>query len=139
MPLNPQKKFRAFDAALGRVVASKRIRAGLSQADLAERSGLPLTNLSRVENGNRSLTVAELETIADVVRAAAGVMAEEAVDLYGGVDKLMSEARGKNDDLATKRAQKAATQLTPEEIERIEQKAAQRRDAETDAPEPDAP
>lgn len=140
MPLNPQKKFREFDAALGRIVASKRIRAGLSQSELATRTGMPLSNLGRVEKGTRSLTVAELETIAEIVKVPAGEMAEEAVDLYGGVDKLMSEAQGTNDELATKRAQKEAAQLTPEELESLDHpKAAQRRDAETSSPEPDTP
>lgn len=89
----PDKKFRAFDIALGRVVASKRKLRNLTQDQLATEAGMPLTNLRRAEAGSRSLNVPELETIADVLAIPAGVMAEEALSLYGGLDKLRAEAK----------------------------------------------
>jgi len=98
MAISGDKKFRAFDAALGRVVASKRTLREMSREQLAKATGMPLTNLQRAEAGRRSLSVAELEAIADAVRIPAGVMASEAVDLYGGIEKLMSEAKSKPAD-----------------------------------------
>lgn len=144
MAVARDKKFRAFDAALGRVVASKRELRSMSQQELSTRSGIPLTNLGRVEAGTRSLTVAELETVADVLRIPAATMAAEAVELYGGIELLMSEAQGMTDDLKRKRLQREMAAKTSAEIDEHRERkdtpsAAQRRDAETEADEPDAP
>lgn len=42
-----------------------RLDAGLTQKDLAERSGLRQSNISRIENGTCSPTVATLQAIAE--------------------------------------------------------------------------
>lgn len=93
MAIAPEKKFRSFDNALGRVIASKRKLRNLTQEQLATLTGMPLTNLGRAESGNRSLNVAELEMIADVLQIAAADLAGEAVTEYGGLEKLKAEAR----------------------------------------------
>ena len=50
-------------ADLGRALRVRRRRAGLTQAVLAERSGLRLETLSRIENGHGNPTVATLKAI----------------------------------------------------------------------------
>ena len=94
MAVTPHKKFQAFDTALGRVIADTRKHRKLSQEQLANRIGMPLSLLKRVEKGTRSVSVSELETIADVFRIPASDLAEDAVNMYGGVEKLRAEARG---------------------------------------------
>src|SRR5690606_20452361 len=112
MAIAPHKKFRAFDAALGRVIASKRQLRSLSQADLSDRAGIPLPNIGRVEKGTRSVSVAELETIAEAIQVPARTMAAEALHLYSGLTKLMSEATGTTNDLDINRKKRAASTTT---------------------------
>lgn len=52
---------------LGEVVAAARQRAGLKQAELANKLGLPASYLSKIENGTRRLDVIELVAIADAM------------------------------------------------------------------------
>ena len=104
--VNKTKKLREFDRALGRVIASKRVLKNVSQATLSERSGVALSLIGRIEAGTRSVSVAELEAFAEVLRVPAGEMAADALEEYGGLEKLMSEATGTQDDLAMKRAEK---------------------------------
>lgn len=136
MAIAPHKKFREFDAALGRVIASKRQLRSLSQADLSDRAGIPLTNIGRVEKGTRSVSVAELETIAEAIQVPARTMAEEALDLYGGLTKLMSEATGTTNDIDIHRKKRAAS-MTTQQIE--DQVSAATRDPELNEDEAEAP
>ena len=52
---------------LGAILARTRERAGLKQAELAARLGLPPSYLSKIENGVRRLDVIELIQIADAI------------------------------------------------------------------------
>jgi transcriptional regulator with XRE-family HTH domain len=55
---------------IGRRVAEERIRLGLSQAALAERAGVSLKYLQRVEGGRENLTVASLVRFANLLQTA---------------------------------------------------------------------
>lgn len=63
-------KFRAeFDAAsteyeIMHALIAARIEEGLTQKELAERSGIRQSNISRIENGSCSPTIATLEALA---------------------------------------------------------------------------
>jgi transcriptional regulator with XRE-family HTH domain len=54
---------------LGEVMVRVRERAGLKQADVAARLGLPASYLSKIENGTRRLDVIELIHIAEALDA----------------------------------------------------------------------
>jgi transcriptional regulator with XRE-family HTH domain len=54
---------------LGEVMVRVRERAGLKQADVAARLGLPASSLSKIENGTRRLDVIELIHIAEALDA----------------------------------------------------------------------
>ena len=56
-----------FTASLAQVVAAQIKSAGLSQRDMATRTGVPLVTLSRRITGRSPFTVAELATIASVL------------------------------------------------------------------------
>ena len=53
--------------ALGQVVRRHRLGAGLSQEELAERSGLHWTYVSQVERGRRNVSVDALRRIGDAL------------------------------------------------------------------------
>lgn len=49
---------------IAKLVTNAREAAGMSQRELAERSGIPQTNISRLENGRVNPTAATLDRLA---------------------------------------------------------------------------
>lgn len=137
----PPKKTSEFDAKLGAVVRSKRIKRGLSQAQAAEAAGIPLSNYQRREAGTNEITVSEIKRIAEVVGVSAGEMAEEALKDFGGMAKLIAEHVGMSEapvSLDAHREKKNVADMSVDEIESMQKKAATH-DDELDQDEPDAP
>lgn len=66
-----------FDRHLGAAIRAARARRDLSREVLAARTGIPLSNLKRREDGVNETTVSELERIAAVLH----VPAREIVDM----------------------------------------------------------
>jgi transcriptional regulator with XRE-family HTH domain len=73
--VSTKTKLAAELRILGAVLTEVRERAGVKQADLAARLGMPASYLSKIESGTRRLDVVELIRIADAI----GVEAEEIV------------------------------------------------------------
>lgn len=92
------KKISPFDVALGAVVRSKRTKKGLSQQTVAEMAGIPMSNYRRREEGSNEITVSELHRIAPAVGVPAVKLVEEALDDYGGLEKLIAEHAPVSDD-----------------------------------------
>lgn len=61
----------------GERILQFRLRAGLTQAELARRSGLNQANLSNIEKGKRDLTVFTLQRIAAALGLAPSVLLED--------------------------------------------------------------
>ena len=59
-------------------IGEARRAAGLSQGQLAEKAGISLGNLRKLENGQRKIMCAQLDTILPIARAL-GVTVEELV------------------------------------------------------------
>lgn len=91
------KKISAFDVALGGVVRSKRVKKNLTQAELAKLIGLPLSNYQRREDGTVEITTSELHRIAEIVGVSAADLAGEALEDYGGMQKLLEEHASTSD------------------------------------------
>lgn len=87
----PVKVISEFDVCLGRVVKSKRVKASHTRASFAEATGIPEANLKRREEGQNEITVSELERIAKVVGVTSLKIVEEALEDYGGIEKLIAE------------------------------------------------
>lgn len=87
----PIKTISDFDICLGRVVKSKRVKAGYTRATFSEATGIPEANLKRREEGQNEITTSELYRVASVVRVAAAALVEEALADYGGMEKLLAE------------------------------------------------
>lgn len=85
------KKISPFDVALGAVVRSKRTKKGLSQQAVAEMAGIAMSNYRRREDGRNEITVSELYRIAPAVGVSALKLVEEALEDYGGMEKLLAE------------------------------------------------
>lgn len=60
-----------FDAIVGNNIRCRRMYIGMTQATLAERAGMDVTKLSRIENGQRTLTFREGMAVAKVLRLSA--------------------------------------------------------------------
>ncbi|HSP33377.1 MAG TPA: helix-turn-helix transcriptional regulator [Thermoanaerobaculia bacterium] len=67
-------------ATLGRVLTTVRERAGLKQADIAAKLGMPASYLSKIENGTRRLDVIELIQIAEAMDVDAAAIVTELRD-----------------------------------------------------------
>jgi transcriptional regulator with XRE-family HTH domain len=65
--------------SLGRVIARRRLAAGLSQADLARRLGWPKASLVNYEQGRRSPPLPALLAIADALHCRPGELLDDAV------------------------------------------------------------
>ncbi len=59
---------------LGRNLRAARKRLGLTQEDVAHRSGVHPTEVSRIESGKRDPRVSTLERLAEAVEVAPGVL-----------------------------------------------------------------
>lgn len=94
------KVISSFDICLGRVVKSKRVKAGLTRARMAELTGIAEANLKRREEGKNEITSSELYRIAAAVSVAAHELVDEALKDYGGMDKLLDEHTATSDDVA---------------------------------------
>lgn len=90
-----------FDVRLGKVVRSKRTKVGLTRAQLAELAGIPEANLKRREAGVNEITASELYRIAEVVGVSAAELAQEALDDYGGMQRLLDEHAPTSEDTDT--------------------------------------
>lgn len=97
----PFKTISEFDICLGLVVKSKRVKAGLTRAAMAEMTGIPEANLKRREEGRNEITSSELYRIADIVDVPANELVEEALKDYGGMEKLLAEHTSVSDDADT--------------------------------------
>jgi HTH-type transcriptional regulator/antitoxin HipB len=71
---------------LGEVLVRARERAGLKQAEVAARLGLPASYLSKIESGTRRLDVIELIRIAEAIGA-------DAAEIIAEVQRVLSSPR----------------------------------------------
>ena len=62
--------------SLGRAVLSWRNRRGLSQADLALKSGVPRPNLSNIERGKKDASLQTLRMLAQALGVTAGTLVD---------------------------------------------------------------
>lgn len=61
------KKTSDFDVRLGNVIRAKRTKIRMSQNELADASGIAMSNLQRRENGKIEITVSEIKRIAEAL------------------------------------------------------------------------
>lgn len=139
-----------FDEWVGTVVDNHMNKRGLRQEDLAAQTGISLTLIGRSIRGTRPLTVTEFERIAGVVAApdkletSAATMLQEALDEYGGMEKLLAEHAPVShpphtvDELERKRAEKGP-RFEGEEWDERSGASAANHDIEHEQPEPEAP
>ena len=76
---------------VGRRIAAARRRAGLTQAELAQRLGWPRDTLIHFEHGRRALTVDRLKAIANALRLPAAALLVDDPALSGLITRLVGE------------------------------------------------
>lgn len=139
MPRQP-KKISDFDVRLGNVIRAKRTKMRMSQNELADASGIAMSNLQRRENGKIEITVSEIKRIAEALGVPAHELVDEALKDYGGIDKLIDEHIGVSDvpiSLDDHRKRRTPADMTEEEWEG--ERSAANTDPEIGLDEPEQP
>lgn len=67
MPIDQRTEPKREASGIGAVVRSYRVKAGLTQVDLARRLGVTPSYISRIESGDRGVSLHGLDAIALVV------------------------------------------------------------------------
>lgn len=80
-----------FDEWIATVIKSQMVKRAVRQEDLAARTGIALTLVGRSLRGTRPLSVQEFETMAGVLNADPAQLLKDALDGFGGMEKLLAE------------------------------------------------
>ena len=116
------KKTSDFDVRLGNVIRAKRTKIRMSQNQLADASGIAMSNLQRRENGKIEITVSEIKRIAEALGVPAHELVDEALDDFGGMQKLIDEHVGMSEapvSLDAHRRNRTPAEMTEEEMEGV--------------------
>ena len=82
--VSTKTKLAAELRILGEVLTRVREAAGIRQAGLAARLGVPASYLSKIENGTRRLDVIELIQIADAMNVDPGEIVRQVTEALAG-------------------------------------------------------
>ncbi len=99
-----------------RVITLWRLEKGMTQAELAQRAGLPRPNLSVIEQGGRDLTLSTLRRLAQALGIRPGLLADGI-----GPDSGGSWSRESLDRMARALAGEKPPSLNPKEKKAVEQ------------------
>lgn len=134
------KKTSDFDVRLGNVIRAKRTKIRMSQNELADASGIAMSNLQRRENGKIEITVSEIKRIAEALGVPAHELVDEALEDFGGMDKLIAEHVGMSEvpvSLDAHRERRNVADMNEEEWEG--ERSAANTDPEIGLDEPEQP
>lgn len=90
------KPAETFDEYLAAVVATRMAKRSKRQEDVAEATGIPLSNLGRRLRGRVPFTAEEIARVGRYLQFDAAAMLQEALDDMGGYGPLLSEVRADN-------------------------------------------
>lgn len=128
----------AANAELGAILMHARQRRGWSRARLAELSGIPETQVERIERNKRDINVTQLFKLAQALDVLPQELVRRSIDVAGGFDVIMAEVDGVSEAAATNvtklRPRKSVEEMSVDEIEA--QKNAATVDPEMDTDEP---
>lgn len=82
----------AVNKALGDEVRVWRTRRGLSRAALSEKAGITPTQLERIENNKRDMSLSQLFQIAWALEVDPERIVRDAVDSNGGMEALIEKS-----------------------------------------------
>lgn len=88
-----RRLMKLSNTAIGLAVRAARDAAKLTLSDLSSRSGLPISSLSRAENGLRGLDFSEAVVIADALNVSVGALQSlaETFEREGAVEIAQSK------------------------------------------------
>jgi transcriptional regulator with XRE-family HTH domain len=117
----------AVNAALGAEIRATRSRKNMTRDTLSEISGITPTQIERIENNKRDMSVTQLFRLSDALGLDPEDIVRRAVDAAGGLDKLtadaeaVSEAAGSN---VTPIGVRSKDALTAEDADKASKRAA---------------
>lgn len=128
-----------MNRALAAEIKAERTARGWDIPTLARASGLSLGTANRISSKNdlRDINVTQIAQIAAAFGMEAAALINRAEARAIVIQSSMSDDDGSLDDLATRRRQRAAAEMSLAEIEALEHVAT--RDPELDEDEPDQP
>lgn len=135
-----RKQPETFDEWVGTTIESKFGKTSMRQDDLAAATGISVTLIGRSIRGTRGLSVKEFETIAGVLGEDPGVLLKEALDGFGGMEKLLTKPVSDvplSLDEQRRRKQAEAAAMTPQQIAEYSGEQAAIDDPELEGNEPD--
>jgi DNA-binding transcriptional regulator YdaS (Cro superfamily) len=131
---------KRLNRMVGKAIRSEYEKRDYTLETFAPLTGVPYSTLRKKIAGASPIFAAELITIAAAIggEMTPEFLMDEAVKLYGGQARLMSDAADTTDELDTKRKQRDAAAMSGGTLDEMDQKAATL-DDELDTPEPEAP
>lgn len=112
-----------------------RVDAQLTIEELRVAAGIAESTMNRILAGTRDINVTQIVRLAGAMRITPQQLVKNAVKKAGGMEALMSEVTSTQDDIATKRKQKEAEAMTPEQLGALKHAATTDPEMDTDEPE----
>ncbi len=114
-----------FSKRVADVLVGKHKAARLSQAQLSEQTGIKPRTLQRILSGTAEIEVEQLALISAASDTTPEAVLIEAVEKFGGLERLVSDAAATKDDLRERREkQEQARSMSTEALEDQERRAA---------------
>ncbi len=133
-----------LNQAIAAELRAERAAANVSQQQITEVTGISRSTLRRTLAGEVEVSATDLVMVASALSVDAPLLLGRAITRAGGEEAAVSDARASfggrdssGDELSVKRQQKAAADMTVEELEG--QRSAATKDPELDTDEPDLP
>jgi len=108
-----------LNTLVGATLKGEYKKRGMRLEDIAKKAGIPYPTLRKKIAGQSPIFATELILICQVVGVTPERVLGDAMELYGGVDKLVSEVTSTTETSDKKRKQDEARSMTTEQIEEL--------------------
>ncbi|MEJ0038600.1 MAG: helix-turn-helix domain-containing protein [Gammaproteobacteria bacterium] len=92
-PAKPTLRKSLVDRRFGDLVRTHRVKQGMSQSDLAERTGMLARDISVIESGERSLSLTSVYLLARALEVSPSGLMKNLESLLGGKDPARRDKR----------------------------------------------
>jgi len=106
-----------LNALVGATLKGEYKKRGMRLEDIAKSAGIPYPTLRKKIAGQSPIFATELILICQVIGVTPERVLGDAMDMYGGVDKLVSEVTSTTEAPDKRRKQAEALSMTTEQIE----------------------
>lgn len=92
---------RGFSYAVARVIRGEYTKRNMQQSDLAVASGEPRSTVQRVLAGKAPMTIERFELYCTAIGIDPTSVLDEALEIYGGLDRLLAEVAARNENVGS--------------------------------------